>query len=182
MSRDDEIDWHTWKRRAPRTKKHPIPERAGTMIEEFRGRVSCPTLITILLAFDPKLTIDDLQSRLDELGMTPTRIALYSLRQSFFRHQELLRQAGLLIERTPRATTRSTQLEQVSGHIDRRSHALRPASSWHKSAYIGDWHRPYVRQRGQPCHQRKRGAELLGGRHQEAVLGLHARYEYLRPF
>jgi hypothetical protein len=99
MSRDDEIDWHTWKRRAPRKKNAP-----RTIIEDLHGRVSCPTLINILLAFDPTLTIDDLQSQLDhKLGMTPTRIALYSLRQSFFRHLELLREAGLLIERTPRA-------------------------------------------------------------------------------
>jgi hypothetical protein len=102
MSRDDEIDWHTWKRRAPRKKKHSIREGAVTMIEDLRGRVSSQTLITILLSRDPKLTIDDLQSQLDELGMTPSRIALYSLRQSFFRHLELLREAGLLIERTPR--------------------------------------------------------------------------------
>jgi hypothetical protein len=115
MSRDDEIDWYTWKRRAPQNKKHATAERAGTMIEEFRGRVSCQTLINILLAFDPNLTIDDLQSRLDELGLTPTRIAIYSLQQSFFRHLELLSEAGLLIEAAPRVTARSNQSKRSRG-------------------------------------------------------------------
>jgi hypothetical protein len=101
MSRDDEFDWQAWK-----NKKRPIPR---TMIEEFRGRFSCPTFVNILLAFDPNLTINDLQSRLEELGLRPTRIALCSLQRSFFRHVELLREAGLLIEDAPRVTTRFNQ-------------------------------------------------------------------------
>jgi len=44
------------------------PKEERTIIEDLHGRVSCPTLINILLAFDPTLTIEDQQSRLDELG------------------------------------------------------------------------------------------------------------------
>jgi hypothetical protein len=83
------------------------------MIEEFRGRVSCSTLITVLLGFDPNLTLDDLQSHLDELGLTPTRIALYSLQRIFLQAPRIPSRRGVLIERTPRAMTRSTQLKQL---------------------------------------------------------------------
>jgi hypothetical protein len=79
------------------------------VMEDLRDRVSCRTVITILLAYEPKLTTDDLRSKLDELGMTPSDVAIYSCRRSFFRNLELLREAGLLIEAEPRMTTRFTK-------------------------------------------------------------------------
>ncbi len=78
-------------------------------VDDVRSRFSVQTLITILLTHDPSLSIDALQSQLQALGLSPTRIAVASLRNSFLRHFELLREAGLLIESAPRITTRSTQ-------------------------------------------------------------------------
>ena len=98
--------------------------------------------------FIPNLTIDDLQSHLDELGLTPTRIALYSLQRSFFRHVELLREAGLLIERTPRAAYIGddvTPMSDSGDHLVTNENAAqgpgrrrkRPFLVWHgRSEYL----------------------------------------------
>jgi hypothetical protein len=72
--------------------------------------VSCSTLVKTLLAFSSR-TLDDLQSHLDELGLTPTRIALYSLQRSFFRHVQFLRESGAADRTHTTSTTRSTQLK-----------------------------------------------------------------------
>jgi hypothetical protein len=100
-------------------------EEMKTIVEDLRGHVSSQTLFTILLTYDRNLTIDDLQSQLDELGLTPSRVAS-SQPIGCFRHVELLREAGLMIERTPRTMTRSTQLKAGTGQIDGRSHAPNP--------------------------------------------------------
>jgi hypothetical protein len=62
---------------------------------------SVSTLITILLTLNPSLSIDAIQSALNSVGLSPSRVLVAALRSSFFRHLELIDAAGLIDQVKP---------------------------------------------------------------------------------